>query len=96
MNFKIATAQYDISFLENWQQYQDKAERWVVEAARQDAKILLFPEYASMELASLFIARDGVYAGILPGAGSAVTASKRCSLRASACSIFHICIWRSA
>jgi predicted amidohydrolase len=54
MNVKIATAQYDISFLENWQQYQSKAERWVAEAAEQDAKILLFPEYASMELASLF------------------------------------------
>lgn len=54
MNVKIATAQYDISFLENWQQYQSKAERWVVEAVEQDAKILLFPEYASMELASLF------------------------------------------
>ncbi len=54
MNFKIAAAQYDISFLENWQQYQDKVERWVAEAAQQDAKILLFPEYASMELASLY------------------------------------------
>lgn len=54
MNVKIATAQYDISFLENWQQYRSKVERWVIEAAEQDAKILLFPEYASMELASLF------------------------------------------
>lgn len=54
MNVKIATAQYDISFLENWQSYRDKAERWVAEAAEQGAKILLFPEYASMELASLF------------------------------------------
>jgi predicted amidohydrolase len=54
MNIKIATAQYDISFLENWQQYRSKAERWVREASEQDAKILLFPEYASMELASLF------------------------------------------
>ncbi len=54
MKVKIATAQYDISFLENWQQYQSKAERWVAEASEQDAKILLFPEYASMELASLF------------------------------------------
>ena len=54
MNIKIATAQYDISFLENWQQYQEKTERWVIEASEQDAKILLFPEYASMELASLF------------------------------------------
>ncbi|MDP1666775.1 MAG: carbon-nitrogen hydrolase family protein [Methylobacter sp.] len=54
MNVKIATAQYDISFLGNWQQYRSKVERWVIEAAEQDAKILLFPEYASMELASLF------------------------------------------
>ncbi|TRW89726.1 carbon-nitrogen hydrolase family protein [Candidatus Methylobacter oryzae] len=54
MKVKIATAQYDIGFLENWQQYQSKAERWVAKASEQDAKILLFPEYASMELASLF------------------------------------------
>ncbi|MFI3155609.1 MAG: carbon-nitrogen hydrolase family protein [Methylococcaceae bacterium] len=54
MDVKIASAQYDISFLENWQQYQSKVERWVVEASEQHAKILLFPEYASMELASLF------------------------------------------
>jgi predicted amidohydrolase len=54
MKVKIASAQYDISFLENWQAYQLKIERWVAEAKMQDAKILLFPEYASMELASLF------------------------------------------
>ena len=54
MNVKIAAAQYDISFLENWLAYQQKIERWVVEATTQEAKILLFPEYFSMELASLF------------------------------------------
>jgi predicted amidohydrolase len=54
MKVKIATAQYDISFLQNWRNYQHKIERWVLEAATKDAKILLFPEYASMELASLF------------------------------------------
>jgi len=54
MNVKIASAQYDISFLKNWQQYQGKIESWVAEAVSQDAKILLFPEYFSMELASLF------------------------------------------
>jgi len=54
MSVKIATAQYDISFLENWQAYQQKIERWVIEATAQDAEILLFPEYFSMELASLF------------------------------------------
>jgi predicted amidohydrolase len=54
MSVKIATAQYDISFLEDWQAYQQKIERWVAQAAGQDAKILVFPEYFSMELASLF------------------------------------------
>lgn len=54
MTVKIATAQYDISFLEDWRHYQEKIERWVLEAVAQDAKILLFPEYFSMELASLF------------------------------------------
>jgi len=62
MNVKIATAQYDIGFLENWSSYQSKVERWVVEAAEQDAKILLFPEYASMELASLF--GEAVYSSL--------------------------------
>jgi len=54
MNVKIATAQYDISFLADWRAYCDKSERWVAEAAAGGANILLFPEYNSMELASLF------------------------------------------
>ena len=54
MNVIIATAQYNISFLGTWENYQFKIREWVAEAAHQDAKILLFPEYASMELASLF------------------------------------------
>ncbi|MEY3106641.1 MAG: hypothetical protein RIT35_809 [Pseudomonadota bacterium] len=54
MNVKIASAQYDISFLENWEAYEHKIERWVVDAFNNEAKILLFPEYFSMELASLF------------------------------------------
>ena len=54
MTFKIATAQYDIGFLADWANYQRKIHRWVTEAAEQNAKILVFPEYASMELASLF------------------------------------------
>lgn len=54
MNVKIATAQYDISFLGNWSAYRSKIERWVTEAVGQNARILLFPEYGSMELASLF------------------------------------------
>ncbi len=54
MSVKIAAAQYDISFLGNWQAYQDKIENWVAEAVAQDARNLVFPEYFSMELASLF------------------------------------------
>jgi predicted amidohydrolase len=54
MTVKIATAQYDISFLGNWSTYRSKIERWVAEAVEQNARILLFPEYGSMELASLF------------------------------------------
>jgi predicted amidohydrolase len=54
MKVKVAAAQYDIGFLENWEAYRQKIERWVGEAAEQGAKILLFPEYGSMELASLF------------------------------------------
>ncbi|CAA9889530.1 Nitrilase/cyanide hydratase and apolipoprotein N-acyltransferase [Candidatus Methylobacter favarea] len=54
MNVKIAAAQYDISFLKLWQNYERKTESWVIEAAKRNVGILLFPEYASMELASLF------------------------------------------
>jgi predicted amidohydrolase len=54
MNVKIAAAQYDVGFLANWHEYRRKVERWVADAAEQQAKILLFPEYFSMELASLF------------------------------------------
>lgn len=62
MTIKIASAQYDISFLENWANYQRKSERWVKEAAENGAKILLFPEYNTMELASLF--SENVYASL--------------------------------
>lgn len=54
MTFKLATAQYDIGFFADWDEYRRKIQRWIAEAADQGAKILLFPEYASMELASLF------------------------------------------
>ncbi|MEQ1530639.1 MAG: carbon-nitrogen hydrolase family protein [Methylococcales bacterium] len=54
MTVNIASAQYDISFLQDWQAYQSKIECWVSEAAGQNAQILVFPEYGSMELASLF------------------------------------------
>ncbi|WP_370279340.1 carbon-nitrogen hydrolase family protein [Pontibacterium sp.] len=51
---RIAVAQYDIGFFEHWSDYADKLEHWVSDAAGQGAKLLVFPEYGSMELASLF------------------------------------------
>lgn len=54
MKVNIATAQYDISFLANWEEYRNKTETWVNNAVSHNARILVFPEYASMELASLF------------------------------------------
>jgi predicted amidohydrolase len=62
MNLKIATAQYNINFLTTWQNYHDKIALWVSEAALQEAKILVFPEYACMELASLF--EEDVYSSL--------------------------------
>ncbi len=52
--FRIAAAQYDIEFLGTWETYERKIERWFEEAARNGARFLAFPEYFSMELASLF------------------------------------------
>lgn len=51
---RLATAQYDISQLQSWQQYVDKINHWVNDAVNHDSQILLFPEYCSMELVSLF------------------------------------------
>ena len=51
---RVAAAQYDIGYFHHWREYCDKARSWVEEAARNDAKILLFPEYGTLELASLF------------------------------------------
>jgi predicted amidohydrolase len=51
---RIAAAQYDIGFLGSWQAYEDKIGRWVAEAAERGSRLLVFPEYFSLELASLF------------------------------------------
>ncbi|PWK18901.1 putative amidohydrolase [Arcicella aurantiaca] len=54
MKVKIATAQYPITFhkdIEDWKIY---TENWVKSAIEQKAELLLFPEYGSMELTSLF------------------------------------------
>ncbi|MBS3964921.1 MAG: carbon-nitrogen hydrolase family protein [Methylomonas sp.] len=51
---RIASAQYDVSFLETWENFETKTRQWTEEATNNKADILLFPEYACMELASLF------------------------------------------
>jgi predicted amidohydrolase len=61
-DFRIATAAYPIDFLGDWQTYATKIARWVDEAVAGGAKLLVFPEYFSMELASLFAAE--VYASL--------------------------------
>lgn len=50
---KIATAAYDLDWLDSWAQYEDKLERWVSDAAGQGAQLLVFPEYGAMEVSTL-------------------------------------------
>ncbi len=51
---RIASAQYDIGFLRDWESFRAKIRQWVEDAAAEKAELLVFPEYFSMELASLF------------------------------------------
>ncbi|MBO9579415.1 MAG: carbon-nitrogen hydrolase family protein [Sphingobium sp.] len=51
--FKLALAQYPIEQLESFDAWQAKIAHWVGEAAGRDANLLVFPEYAAMELAAL-------------------------------------------
>jgi predicted amidohydrolase len=54
MPVKIAAAQYPIEFLGGWQRFEDKLAGMAADAAAAGAKLLVFAEYGSMELASLF------------------------------------------
>jgi predicted amidohydrolase len=51
MIVRIAAAQYPIERLASRAAYADKIARWVVEAARDGAELLVFPEYGAMEYA---------------------------------------------
>jgi predicted amidohydrolase len=51
---KIAAAQYPIEFLHGWGEFREKITRWVEEAAREGAQLLVFPEYFSIEITSIF------------------------------------------
>ena len=50
---KIAAATYPLDWHESWESYKTKKTRWVRAAADEGAELLVFPEYGSMELASL-------------------------------------------
>lgn len=49
----VATAQYPIEAFSDFADFQAKAARWVHDAARRGAELLVFPEYGAMELTSL-------------------------------------------
>jgi predicted amidohydrolase len=50
----VAAAQYPVEFLGRWEKFEQKITTMVSEAVAENAQLLLFPEYACMELASLF------------------------------------------
>jgi predicted amidohydrolase len=51
---RVAAAQYPIEPIRTWDSYRMKLQRWVAEAADNGAELLVFPEYAAMELVSMF------------------------------------------
>lgn len=58
---RVAAAQYPVDWHDNWEHFANKASRWVEAAVREEARLLLFPEYGSLELTSLFgaaVAKD--------------------------------------
>lgn len=52
--FKLALAQYPITFHQSIDGWKNHTESWVAKAAQSGARLLVFPEYGSMELCSLF------------------------------------------
>jgi predicted amidohydrolase len=54
MTLTIAAAQYTITKHKNFDAWCIHTKGWVVDAVQQNAQVLLFPEYGSMELVSIF------------------------------------------
>ncbi len=50
---RVASAAYPLDWFENWEQFETKLINWVEEAVSNGAKLLVFPEYGALELASL-------------------------------------------
>ncbi|MGQ0620706.1 MAG: carbon-nitrogen hydrolase family protein [Panacagrimonas sp.] len=51
--FLAAMAQFPVIRYRDWAEVEDRLDRWVADATGQGAKLLVFPEYASMSLAAL-------------------------------------------
>ncbi|KPQ04945.1 MAG: putative amidohydrolase [Rhodobacteraceae bacterium HLUCCA12] len=49
----IAAAAYPLDWFDSFAEYEAKIARWVADGAAQGGQLLVFPEYAAMELASL-------------------------------------------
>lgn len=54
MNITFASANYPITKHSTFEAWRAHTEGWVIDAVNQKAQVLLFPEYGSMELVSLF------------------------------------------
>ena len=50
---KLAAAAYPLDWFDDWAGYAAKLTRWIADGAATGADLLVFPEYAAMELASL-------------------------------------------
>ncbi|GGL75191.1 amidohydrolase [Deinococcus aerolatus] len=50
---RVAAAAYGVDFLADWAAYEAKVSAWVAEAAGAGAELLVFPEYAALELVAL-------------------------------------------
>lgn len=53
MAFTVAAAQYPIERFRAFADYEIKITRWVIDAAKKGARLIVFPEYGAMELASI-------------------------------------------
>ena len=58
---RIASMQYPVEQIAEWRHYEKKISDMVTEAVDNHAQILLFPEYACMELTSLLPDGAGLY-----------------------------------
>jgi predicted amidohydrolase len=50
----IASANYPITEHATFENWREHVERWVINAVKKNAELLLFPEYGAMELVSIF------------------------------------------